>query len=72
MKACTVPAVRQVAFADVQTTIRQRLAVFPVLGYWSELFSYWLTQTDAAFDWLIIKRHCQACRGYSSKINPIT
>jgi hypothetical protein len=32
-----------VVFADVQITIRQRVAVLPVLGYWSELFSYWLT-----------------------------
>ena len=40
----TVPAVRQVVFADVQITIRQRAAVLPVLGYWSELCSYWLTE----------------------------
>jgi hypothetical protein len=37
-------AVRQVVFTDVQITIRQRIAVLPVLGYWSELCSYWLTQ----------------------------
>jgi hypothetical protein len=28
-----------------------------VLGYWSEHCSNWLTQTDAASDWLLIKRH---------------
>ncbi len=31
MKACTEGAVRQVVFTDVQITIRQRAAVFPVL-----------------------------------------
>jgi hypothetical protein len=34
-------------------------------------FSYWLTQTDAASNWLLIKRQCQACRESSSKINLI-
>ncbi len=38
--ACGTPSV----FADVEITIRQRVAVLPVLGYWSELCSYWLTQ----------------------------
>jgi hypothetical protein len=33
-----------VVFTDVQITIRQRVAVLPVLEYWSELCSYWLTQ----------------------------
>jgi hypothetical protein len=37
-------AMRQVVFTDVQITILQRVAVLPVLGYWSELCSYWLTQ----------------------------
>ena len=48
----TVPAVRQVVFADVQITIRQRVAVLPVLGYWSELCSYWLTQNRRCL-WLV-------------------
>jgi hypothetical protein len=41
---CIKPAVHQVVFSDVQITIRQRIAVLPVLEYWSELCSYWLTQ----------------------------
>jgi hypothetical protein len=52
MKAWTVPAVRQVVFADVQITSRQRVAVLPVLGYWSELLSYWLTQNRRCL-WLV-------------------
>ncbi len=48
----TVPAVRQVVFADVQITIRQRVAVLLVLGYWSELCSYWLTQNQSCL-WLV-------------------
>jgi hypothetical protein len=55
MKACTVPAVRQVVFADVQITIPQRVAVLPLLGYWSELYPIGLHKTDAASDWLLIK-----------------
>jgi hypothetical protein len=31
MKGCTGRVLRQVVFADVQITIRQRAAVFPVL-----------------------------------------
>jgi hypothetical protein len=73
MKACIVPAVRQVVFADVQITCRQRVAVLPVLGYWSELFyPIGLHKIDAATDWLLIKQHCQAYREYRSKINQIT
>ena len=48
----TVPAVRQVVFADVQITIPQRVAVLPVLGYGSELCSYWLTQNRRCL-WLV-------------------
>ncbi len=46
LKSCIMQAVRQVVFTDVQITIRQIVAVLPVLGYWSELCSYWLTQNQ--------------------------
>jgi hypothetical protein len=63
IKSCIKPAVRQVVFTDGQITIRQRVAVLPVLGYWSELCSdigqsfapIGLHKTDAASDWLRIK-----------------
>ncbi len=58
-----MPAVRQVVFADVQITIRQRVAVLPVLGYWSELAPIGLHKTDAASDWLLIKRHYLGKKG---------
>ncbi len=45
------PAVCQVALTDVQKTIRQRVAVLLVLGYWSELWSYWLSQNSCCL-WL--------------------
>ncbi len=61
----TVPAVRQVVFADVQITIRQRVAVLPVLGYWSELAPIGLHKTDAASDWSVKK----ACREYRYENN---
>jgi hypothetical protein len=63
IKFCIKPAVRQVVFTDVQITIRQRVAVLPVLGYWSELGSYWLTQNQPATDWLLIKRHYLGKKG---------
>ena len=42
-------AVRQAVFTDAQITIRQTVAVLPVLGYWSELCSYWLTRNKRWF-----------------------
>jgi hypothetical protein len=48
----TVPAVRQVVFADVQITIWQGVAVLRLLGYWSELCSYWLIQNRRCL-WLV-------------------
>jgi hypothetical protein len=61
--ACTVPAVRQVVFADVQITIRQRVAVLPVLGYCQSFAPIGLNKTDAASDWLLIKRHYLGKKG---------
>jgi hypothetical protein len=58
-----MPAVRQVLFTDVQITIRQTVVLLPVLGYWSELCSYWITQNGPASDWLLIKRHCISKEG---------
>ncbi len=63
MKACTVPAVWQVVFADVQITIRQRVAVLSVLGYWSEFAPIGLHKTAAASDWLLIKHHYLGKKG---------
>jgi hypothetical protein len=49
---------------NVQITIRQRVAVLPVLGYWSELCSYWLTQNGRCL-WLAAhKRTLPWCRNY--------
>ncbi len=52
-----MPAVCQVVFADVQITIRQRVAVLLVLDI-SQSFApiIGLHKTDAASDWLLIKR----------------
>jgi hypothetical protein len=44
-----------VVFTDVQITIRQRVAVLPVPGYWSQLRSYWLTQNRRCL-WLVWRR----------------
>jgi hypothetical protein len=63
IKSCIRPAVRQVVFAGVQITIRQRVAVPLVLGYWSELAPIGLHKTNAASDWLLIKQHCIAKKG---------
>ncbi len=48
-----MPAVRQVVFADVQIPIRLRVAVLPGQGF----APIGLHKTDAASDWLLIKRH---------------
>jgi hypothetical protein len=43
--ACSIKScIKQVVFTGVQITILQRVAVLPVLGYWSEFCPYWLTQ----------------------------
>ncbi len=58
----TVPAVRQVVFADVQITIRQRDAVLPVdIG--QSFAPIGLHKTDAASDWLLIKQHYLSKKG---------
>ncbi len=63
IKSCIRPAVGQVVFIDVQITTRQRVAVLPVLGYWSELCSYWLTQNGRCL-WLVAhKRHYNGKKG---------
>jgi len=69
-------AVRQVVFTDVQISIRQRAAVLPVLGYWSALCSYWLTQNRRCL-WLVADKKTlpqvrKACREYRCKNNRIT
>ena len=53
----TVPAVRQVVFADVQITIRQRVAVPRCSDIGRSFAPIGLHKTDAASDWLLIKRH---------------
>jgi hypothetical protein len=60
-----VPAVRQVVFADVQITIRQRVAVLPVLcsDIGQSFAPIGLHKTDAASDWLLIKRHYLGKKG---------
>jgi hypothetical protein len=54
-KSWIKPAVRQVVFTDVQITIRQRVAVLPDIG--QSFAPIGLHKTDAASDWLLIKRH---------------
>ncbi len=61
--SCIRPTVHQVVFTDVQITIRQRVAVLSVLGYWSELCSYGLHKTATASDWLLIKWHYLGKKG---------
>ena len=58
-----MPAVRQVVFADVQITIRQRVVVLPVLGYGQSFAPIGLHKTDAASDWLLIKQHYLGKKG---------
>jgi hypothetical protein len=60
MKSSSGLAVRQVVFTDVQITIRQRTAVLLVLR---ALLLLALHKTDAASDWLFIKRHCIGTKG---------
>jgi hypothetical protein len=62
-----MPAVYQVVFSDVQITIRPRVEVHPVLGYWSELCSNWLTQ-NRHYDTALIRT---ACLKFRNKINRI-
>ncbi len=59
----TVPAVRQVVFADVQITIRQRVAVLWCSDTGQSFAPIGLHKTDAASDWLLIKRHYLGKKG---------
>ncbi len=55
---------RQVVFTDVQITIRQRVAVLPVLADIGQNFApIGLHKTDTASDWLLIKQHCIGEKG---------
>jgi hypothetical protein len=53
--------VRQVVFTDVQLTIRQRDAVADADA--QSFAPTGLHKTDAASDWLFIKRHCIGTKG---------
>ncbi len=59
----TVPAVRQVVFADVQITIRQRVAFSRCSDIGQHFAPIGLHKTDAASDWLLIKRHYLGKKG---------